>query len=181
MYKIVSHSLQYFWKYKRLSFFSQINPLGNNDLAVKCQPGVNKLYSTWGSDSAYQVSITSASKIWKKKNVGPPVPQRLQLHFDFNWPTGLCGDADWRRRWQLTKEACLYYMYTWAASWQNQQNNFAPSEDSDQPGHPQSLIRVFPVRMTTGWSESSLGAHSLCWFCHDAAHIQARQCAFGLT
>ena len=22
-----------------------------------------------------------------------------------------------------------------------------------------------------GWSESSLGAHSLCWFCHVAAHI----------
>ena len=24
----------------------------------------------------------------------------------------------------------------WAASWQNQQNDCAPSEDSDQPGHP---------------------------------------------
>ena len=23
----------------------------------------------------------------------------------------------------------------------------APSEDSDQPGHPSSLIRVFPVRL----------------------------------
>ena len=33
----------------------------------------------------------------------------------------------------------------WAASWQNQQNVFAPSEDSDQPGHPSSLIRVFAV------------------------------------
>ena len=35
----------------------------------------------------------------------------------------------------------------WAASWQNQQNGCAPSEDSDQPGHPLSLIRVFAVRM----------------------------------
>ena len=34
----------------------------------------------------------------------------------------------------------------WAASWQNQQNDFAPSEDRDQPGHPPSLIRVFTVR-----------------------------------
>ena len=34
----------------------------------------------------------------------------------------------------------------WAAAWQNQQNEFAPSEDSDQPGHPPSLIRVFAVR-----------------------------------
>ena len=34
----------------------------------------------------------------------------------------------------------------WAASCQNQQNDFAPSEESDQPGHPPSLIRVFAVR-----------------------------------
>ena len=57
---------------------------------------------------------------------------------------------------------------------------YAPSEDSDQPGHLPSLIRVFAVRMKkawvisyslsaerrlirlggcTGWSESLLGAH----------------------
>ena len=36
--------------------------------------------------------------------------------------------------------------YTWAASWQNQQCGCEPSKDSDQPGHPPSLIRVFPVR-----------------------------------
>ena len=35
----------------------------------------------------------------------------------------------------------------WAASWQNQQNDSALSEDSDQPGHPTSLIRVFAVRL----------------------------------
>ena len=34
----------------------------------------------------------------------------------------------------------------WAASWHNQQMAFAPSEDSDQPAHPPSLIRVFAVR-----------------------------------
>ena len=27
----------------------------------------------------------------------------------------------------------------------------APSEDSDQPGHPSSLIRVFAVRMKKPW------------------------------
>ena len=58
----------------------------------------------------------------------------------------------------------------------------APSEDSDQPGHPPSLIRVFAVRIKKawvlsyplsakrrlirlgacpGWSESSLGAHAI--------------------
>ena len=35
----------------------------------------------------------------------------------------------------------------WATTWQNQQNDRAPSEDSDQPGHSPSLIRVFAVHM----------------------------------
>ena len=74
----------------------------------------------------------------------------------------------------------------------NQQNECAPSEDSDQPGHPPNLIRGFALRsvgswgpkvsfMRTaktlirlggcpGWSESSLDAQPLCWFCHVAAH-----------
>ena len=42
-------------------------------------------------------------------------------------------------------------MAIWAASWQNQQCHYAPSEDSDQPGHPPSLIRVFAVRMKKAW------------------------------
>ena len=93
------------------------------------------------------------------------------------------------------------HLYTiWAATRQNQQSDCAPSEDSDQPGHPPSLTRVFAVRMKKawvfsyslssqrrlwsewadaqadlslrpGWSESSLGARSLCWFCHVAAHL----------
>ena len=67
----------------------------------------------------------------------------------------------------------------------------APREDSDQPGHPPSLIRVFAIRMKKawtlshplcaerrlirlsgcpGWSESSLDAQPHCWFCHEAAH-----------
>ena len=84
-------------------------------------------------------------------------------------------------------------IYTWAAPWQTKKMACAPSEDSDQPGHPPSLIRVFAVRMENtwilnlsigcsaktlirlgggpGWSESSLGARSFCWFCHEAAHL----------
>ena len=34
----------------------------------------------------------------------------------------------------------MHQLYNWAASWQNQQNNCAHSEDSDQPGQPPSLI-----------------------------------------
>ena len=40
----------------------------------------------------------------------------------------------------------FYLLFTiCAATWQNQQNGCAPSEDSDQRGHPPSLIRVFDV------------------------------------
>ena len=58
--------------------------------------------------------------------------------------------------------------HNWAASWQNQQNECAPSEDLDQPGHTQAktLIRLGGC---PGWSESLLGAQSLCWFCHVVA------------
>ena len=43
------------------------------------------------------------------------------------------------------------YYNIWAATWQNQQNECAPSEDSDQPGHAPSLIRVFAVRIMKAW------------------------------
>ena len=71
--------------------------------------------------------------------------------------------------------------HKWAASWQNQQNDMAPSKDSDQPGNPASLICLccpheeslgpyWPIKHTTktlirqggcpGWSESSVVAHA---------------------
>ena len=37
--------------------------------------------------------------------------------------------------------------YIWAKTWQNQQSDCTPSKDSDQPGHPPSLIRVFAVHL----------------------------------
>ena len=51
-------------------------------------------------------------------------------------------------RWAIVAlwATCFCMFFAWAASWQNQQNDCAPSEDSDQSGHPPSLIRVFAVR-----------------------------------
>ena len=68
-----------------------------------------------------------------------------------------------------------------------------PSEDSDQPGHPPNLIRVFAGRMKkawvlsyplsaqqilwSGWANAQAGlglrwAHMpFCWFCRRLAHI----------
>ena len=70
-----------------------------------------------------------------------------------------------------------------ATIWQNQQNDCAPSEDSDQPGHLPSLIRVFlcaqwvaqdPSFLHTDSEDSDqIWAHIMpfCWFCHVVAHI----------
>ena len=45
-------------------------------------------------------------------------------------------------------------------TWQNRQSECALSEDSDQPGHPPSLIRVFVVHMKNAWVLSyPLSAH----------------------
>ena len=88
--------------------------------------------------------------------------------------------------WLRVVIVALPGIFIWAATWQNQQSDCAPSEDSDQPGHPPRLIRVFAVRMKSawvlsyplsahrrcpGWSESSLSAQSLCRFCHVAVHL----------
>ena len=74
---------------------------------------------------------------------------------------------------------CLKLSDIWAVSWQNQQNDCAPSEDSDQPGHPpwvwsESLLcsqwvsffmRTAKTLIRLGrcpdWSESSLSAHAI--------------------
>ena len=61
---------------------------------------------------------------------------------------------------------CISFMFwaIWAATRQNQQSDCAPSEDSDQAGHPPSLIRVFAVRMKKAWVLSyPLSAPSLIW------------------
>ena len=93
---------------------------------------------------------------------------------DNNWPTEL-NNMNLNHR-------------TWATAAPHDKTNkmtCAPSEDSDQPGHPPSLIRVSTVRMKKhwalnyllssvktlirlgecpGWSESSLSAHHFVGF-----------------
>ena len=81
--------------------------------------------------------------------------------------------------------------YIWATSWQNQQSDCALSEDSDQPGHSPSLIRVFAVRTKKAWvlsyplsakqkpwsdwvdarADLSLRWVQSFWFCHEVAQL----------
>ena len=53
----------------------------------------------------------------------------------------------------------------WAATWQNQQNECVPSKDSDQSGHPPSLMQVFAVRMKNPWVLSYVLLIPLRWQC----------------
>ena len=81
--------------------------------------------------------------------------------------------------WKIT----VIWLFTWLTYYEPPHDKInkmacAPSEDSDQPGHPPSLIRVFAVRMkkagvhsyplsaqrrliSLGESESWLGTHAI--------------------
>ena len=73
---------------------------------------------------------------------------------------------------RLSNVNSYHSLIIWAISWQNQQSDCAPSEDSDQPGHPPSLIRVFAVRMRKAWVFSyPLSAQRRLW--SDWADAQA--------
>ena len=72
----------------------------------------------------------------------------------------------------MRSRQCLASYIVWAEIRQNQQCGCAPREDSDQPGHPASLIRVFTVRMKKTWALSyPLSAQRRLW--SDWADAQA--------
>ena len=80
----------------------------------------------------------------------------------------LHGWYDCKRWWALI----IMHIIKWAATWQNQQSDCAHSQDSDQPGHPPSLIWVVAVRMKKAWVLSyPLSAQRRLW--SDWADAQA--------
>ena len=69
--------------------------------------------------------------------------------------------ADKSRHWEVFISKVLI---KWGATWQTQQNGRASSEESDQPGRPPSLIRVFAVHMKKAWALSyPLSAQRWLW------------------
>ena len=96
--------------------------------------------------------------IWTKRKLLSNKTKRMPVNFPF-----------------LQKDKHPSHWYEiWAASWQFQQIECAPSEDSDQPGHPPSLIRVLAVRMKKAWTFSyPLSAQRRLW--SDWADTQADQ------
>ena len=61
--------------------------------------------------------------------------------------------------------------HIWAASWENQQNDCAPSEDSDQPGHPSTWRKL--GSLATHWAHSEDSIRLGGWFSHEAAHFHS--------
>ena len=71
----------------------------------------------------------------------------------------------------------LFSSNRWAATWQNKQCGCAPSEDSDQPGHP-PVWSVFAPRMEKAWVLSyPLSAQRRLW--SDWADVS--DCRFGVS
>ena len=77
----------------------------------------------------------------------------VTLSTDSLYKYRLCHPSVGRSVWHYFR-VCNWQNKTkinWATTWQNQQNECAPSEDSDQPGHPPSLIRVFAFHIKNTW------------------------------
>ena len=132
----------------------------------------------------------------KEKRTNKRLKQRRRTKWQTKRQTKMMLVEKWRK---LLGKICWFRYFCaqnvrhiWAASWQNQQSECAPSKDSSQPGHPPSLIRVFAVRMKKPWilsyplsaqrrlwsdwadAQADLSLRwvhmSVCWFCHKAAH-----------
>ena len=75
------------------------------------------------------------------------VPSFIGAKMILWWVDFIANDIRVRLINIYVRTAELSWREAWAASWQTNKMACAPSEDSDQPGHPPSLIRVFAVRL----------------------------------
>ena len=124
--------------------------------AASWQNQQNGLRTHWRLRSAWASAQSDQSSLSAWKNLGS-----LTTHWAHSEDTDQTG-----RKTKSTR----------AASWQNQQNGMCA----------QRRLRVWSVLAVSmkkpwvlsyplsrpGWSESLLGAHSFCWFCHVTAHLQ---------
>ena len=89
----------------------------------------------------------------------------LQVLGTKNMSRSTTKPAKWNVRPGKTKISlgiCPVWSQSLLSAWRNLRSiatHWAHCEDSDQTGG------------CPGWSESSPGAHSFCWFCHAGAHI----------
>ena len=107
----------------------------------------------------------------------------IDLYFMIRW----FYPISWRL--YMLQDNVTVWNNIWAASWKTNKMAFAPSEDSDQPQLPPSLIRVFFISMKNPWilsyslsaqrrlrsawaaDLSFAGCSHFVGFCHEAAHL----------
>ena len=94
--------------------------------------------------SLWHVWYSKLSTKWNKlKSARTGIYFQMQLHsHSFSMISYMCS----RERQLLAFKFLATVKSIWAMTWQNQQNECAPSKVSDQPGYLPSLIRVF-----AGW------------------------------
>ena len=128
---------------------------------VKIQPPVHEI--SWKQESVTPTLTQMPKGSAPKNNMSPPTSVGditrqmtltiMQLTFSYN-SLQHTYQTDYLQLSKAIQNLCLVLAQLTlrklstiisATPWQNQQNDFAPSVDSDQPGHPLSLIRVFAV------------------------------------
>ena len=95
------------------------------------------------------------------------------------------------KSWFVVHDIILNFYQKWYLKTEHDKTNkitCVPSEDSDQPGHPPSLIglccqlsfqqRLIRLSGCPGWPESLLIAQPFCWFCHAVPQLQWHWVAF---
>ena len=134
---IIGYSIKFNFKFQ-LTFLGSCNCWAkawqNKHLHVHAKQRLRLVCASAQSDQS------SLKKIWvlNYPHKGCPGWSESSLGAQVSWLVlSCCGSAN---------VFCSCSTIKWAASWQNQHNDCAPSDDSDQPGHPPSLIRAFAVR-----------------------------------
>ena len=113
---------------------------------AKREPVGDRIYTVGKSTRNTNVLFSNRTADWNKMS-----SQAGYIHPRTPSPA-VCESAECRQR-RLRFQYPSQHMYIctdrskWAVSRQNQQYDCAPSEDSDQPAHPPSLVRVITVRM----------------------------------
>ena len=112
------------------------NPRPRHTKVIKNDTSCSSCGTRWGSTSedwAPSRNQTQSWYDWKIVEMLNPNKQQQKELSDF-----------WRGIfiWITDVIMAFFKKYKWAISWQNQQNDCVPSKDSDQPGHPPSLVSL---------------------------------------
>ena len=135
--------------------------------SVKCHP--HSLISTFVVHSLDRIINTYSFYIWNSKTLaGFCSCSSLNPIWKYT-PEDISHDMTKPTKWMCTQ----WRLRSAWASVQSDQSLRCPHEETSGPLLPIECTAKTLIRLgrCPGWSESSLGAHSFCWFCHVVAHF----------